>query len=170
MTHFEALELLASYIGEKTADFSLPVRLQKGDTEQAERAPEIYKMRLPHSEDAKKIAPYIIVRYVSSIDKQDIGRESKSTSVYRFIFCIYDDNEETGALNLLNLMDSVKIHLLKDTVIGKKIRLVREEGLEMIVYEDDTWPYYAGEIIATFEYGPIEREVYDEEDYRHSIF
>ena len=40
----------------------------------------------------------------------------------------------------------------------------------MIAYEDDTFPFYAGEIIATFEYGPIEREVYDEEDYRHSFF
>ena len=170
MTHNEAVEILASYIAEKTEDMRFPVKVEKGDTEQVERAPEVHKMRLPHSSDAKKIAPYVIVRYVSSNDKQDIGRESKSEAIYRFIFCVYDDNEETGSLNLLNLMDRVKISILKDTVIGQRIRLKREEGLEMISYEDDTWPYYAGEIIVTFEYGPIEREVYDEKDYRNSIY
>lgn len=166
MTHYEALYILSEYFKNALSAFKLPVKVQKGDSEVTSRAPDVYKMRLPHSEDAKKVAPYCIVRYVSSVDSQATGREAKSKAVFRFIFCVYDDDESTGSLNLLNVMDRMKIKLLKDVVIGGKIRLVTDEGLEMIAYEDDTWPYFAGEMIGTFEYGPIEREVYYEEDYR----
>lgn len=166
MTHYEALDILSEYFKNALSTFKLPVKVQKGDTEFTTRAPEIYKMRLPHAEDAKKVAPYVIVRYVNSVDSQTIGREAKSKAVFRFIFCVYDEDESAGALNLLNVMDKMKIKILKDVTIEKKIRLITEEGLEMIAYEDDTRPYYAGEMIGTFEYGPIEREVYYEEDYR----
>ena len=170
MTHYDALDILKNYLEEVVAGDKFPVQVQKGDTEQITREPEIHKMRLPHSNDAKKLAPYIIVRYVHSIDNQEIGKETKSKSVYRFIFCVYDDDESAGSLNLLNLMDRVKIRLLKDVTIAKRIKLDKTQGLEMFAYEDDTYPFYAGEIIMTFEYGPIEREVYDEKDYRNSFY
>lgn len=166
MTHYEALDILAEYVGKVLADFRLPVRIQKGDTELTERAPDVYKMRLPQSDDAKNVAPYCIVRYVQSQDKQTVGRNTLSTAVFRFIFCVYDENESKGSVNLLKVMEKLKTDLLKDVAIEKKIRLIKDEGLEMIAYEDDTRPYFAGEMIGTFQYAPIEREVnYVQENY-----
>ena len=109
--------------------------------------------------DAMKLAPYCIIRYVSSKDVQNIGKYTETTATVRFIFCVYCENESDGAMLLLNLMEDLRAGLLKDVVIEKQIKLVREDGLEMIAYEDDTAPYFAGEIIATFTFGPIEREV-----------
>lgn len=162
MTVFEALDILKNYFEEAVKDDKFPVAIQKGDTEVKERAPEIHKMRLPKASDAKKVAPYIIIRYVNSIDKQKEGQPSESGAVFRFIFCVYDSDEEQGALNLINLMDKMRMKLLRETVIGKKLKLNREDGLEMVAYEDDTAPYFAGEIIGTFYLRPIEREVYYE--------
>ena len=73
------LESLKKFCEEKTASICLPMSLQKGDQETAERAPEVYKMRLPSSSSAKKYAPYILIQFVNGMDKQPHGMNSGST-------------------------------------------------------------------------------------------
>ena len=116
-------------------------------------------MRLPESAAAKKYAPYILIQYVSGTDKQTHGHYSDSTTLIRFIFCVYNTNEESGAAMLLNLMETIRIALLKEVVIDKKFKLDTDAGLESMPYPDDTAPYFAGEMIGTFIEAPIEREV-----------
>lgn len=159
MTITEMLDILQRYCTESFKTFDLPCAVQKGDTVQEHRPPVVYKMRLPHTNDATKLAPYCIVRYVTSRDRQDIGKYTKTEATVRFVFCVYSENESEGAIRLLDLMEGLRAKLLKDVVIEKRIKFMREEGLEMIAYEDDTAPYFAGEIIATFTFGPIERKV-----------
>ena len=65
MTKEQLLDELKSLLVKSTKHYELPEAIQKGDTEQKFRAPEIYKMRLPDSNDAKKKAPYIIAQYVT---------------------------------------------------------------------------------------------------------
>lgn len=160
MTRNGMIEALKNYCVAITKDLRLPISIQKGDTKQEFRAPEVYKMRLPNSKDAKKVAPYILIQFVSGVDKQPHGKQSESDSVIRFIFTVYDDNEQEGAMMLLNVMEKLRISLLKDVVIGKRYKLDTDAGLESFVYTDDTAPYYAGEMIGTFKMNPIEREVY----------
>ncbi|MGN1118306.1 MAG: hypothetical protein ACI4RU_06810, partial [Acutalibacteraceae bacterium] len=68
-------------------------------------------------------------------------------------------DEAEGSAMLLNLMDRVRINLLEKVVIGNKLILDTDKGLEFIVYPDDTAPYYAGEIVGTFYASPIERKI-----------
>lgn len=60
---------------------------------------------------------------------------------------------------LLNLMERLRIYLLKKVVIGKKYQLDLESGLETLIYPGDSAPYYVGEMISTWEMPPVEREV-----------
>ncbi len=160
MTRIELLSALKAFCIQETAVLSFPTAIQKGDVENVSRAPEIYLMRLPQSSAAKKYVPYIIVQYISGMDKQPHGKNSDSTTLIRFIFCVYSEDEELGAVMLINLMETVRIALLRSTVIDKKYKLDTDSGLESLIYPDDTAPYFAGELVATFIEAPVEREVF----------
>ena len=154
----ELLDALAVFVQGATSHFSLPTAVQPGDTEQVFRAPEIHKMRLPDSTSYKKIAPYIIVRYLSSKDEQPQGERIRSSATVELIFCVHNPDEEEGALDLVNLIDAVRFRLLREAVIGGKYE-VDLGKVETIVYPDEVGQYYGGEIIFNVECPPIEREV-----------
>ena len=60
---------------------------------------------------------------------------------------------------LLNLMERVRIGILKKIVIGNQFTLDKEAGLECLAYPDDTAPYYCGEMVSTWIMPSVEREV-----------
>ena len=60
---------------------------------------------------------------------------------------------------LVNLMERLRISLLRKVVIGGQFQLDLEAGLETLIYPDDTAPYYAGEMISTWKLPSVEREV-----------
>lgn len=159
MTKSILLERLADFSKEATKDLIMPVRMQACDKEQQYRAADNYKMRLPDSSAAQKKAPYIIHQIVTGKDLQKHGDIVKSGALVRSIFCVYNENEQEGALMLLNLMERLRISLLKTVVIGKQFELDLEAGLEAMIYPDDTAPYYAGEMISTWKLPAVEREV-----------
>ncbi len=164
MTRSKLLHDLKLFCADAVKDIILPTSVQKNDKTCKERAPEIYKMRLTDSQEAKKLAPYIILQFLNSVDKQEHGSRAESLAVIRFIFCVYDKDEQEGAMMLLNVMDAVRIKLLKEVVIGEQFKLDTSEGLESLVYPvspefPDTAPYFGGEMIGNFILPPIEREV-----------
>ena len=60
---------------------------------------------------------------------------------------------------LLNLMERIRVALLRQVVIGEQFTLDLEAGLEVLGYPDDTAPYFVGEMISTWILPPVEREV-----------
>lgn len=159
MNRIILLEQLRVFTKNATGDIIMPVRMQKGDTDQESRAADVHLMRLPDSGAAQKKAPYIIHQSITGKDIQPEGENVTSSAVVRSIFCVYNDNEEDGALMLLNLMERLRIHLLKQVVIGDQFQLDLKAGLESVTYPDDTAPYYAGEMISTWILPAIQREV-----------
>ena len=159
MTIRKAVDAMKEYLEGVTGGIILPVAVQKGDMTYTERAPAIHEMRLPDSRSYDKIAPYIIVQPCNFADKQPQGETSQSSVTMRLIFCVYNQNEEEGALMLLNLMETVRIAMLKEVFIGGIFELDRSAGLEGLIYSDDTKPYYGGELIGTLKLPEIEREV-----------
>ena len=153
------IEALKDFTEKAVADFSLPCALQKGDREQIYRAPEVHKMRLPDSTSYEKKAPYIIIRYLKSVDRQKNSRHGDSLATVRFIFVVYGEDEESGSMSLLNVMERVKSELMETVVIGNVFRLDTETGLEATVYTEDTSPYFGGEMIGTFYLPCAERTV-----------
>lgn len=158
MTHITLLEQLKLFTDDAVKDILLPVRLQKGDTEQQRRSADVYLMRLPDSTAATKKAPYIIHQFVTSKDTQPAGRQESGSSVVRSVFCVYCDNEQEGALYLLNLMERLRIRLLQQVIIGQQYQLDLEAGVEMLIYPENSAPYYAGEMSTTWKMPSVERE------------
>lgn len=160
MTRVALVEALKELCEEAVKDMKLPQAVQKGDVEQKSCIPNVYRMRLPDSRAANKIAPYIIVQLISSQQQLVPGEpKPKYTATVRLICCVYSADESVGAIMLLNLMDRLQIHLMKQIKVGKCFLLDVNEPFEAVVYPDDTAPYFAGELVGTFQLPPIQQEV-----------
>ena len=153
------LEKLKRFTLDATRDLLLPVRVQSAEETPSERPAEVHLMRLPDSEAAKKKAPYIIHQIITGKDVQKPGEQAACTTEIRSIFCVYCPDEEEGGMLLLNLMERLRIALLRQAVLDQLYQLDLEAGLEIILYPDDSAPYYAGEMASRWRLPGIEREV-----------
>lgn len=153
------LEELKAVTEDAVKDLIMPVKIQSESEEQQYRAAEVYLMRLPDYSAAKKKAPYIIHQAITSKDTQPSGELEAGVAVVRSIFAVYNDDGQEGGLMLLNLMERLRIRLLREVVIGRRFQLDLEAGLETFIYPDDTAPYYAGEMTTTWRVPGVEREV-----------
>jgi len=159
MTRIALLEQLREFTKAVTKDIIMPTMMEKGDAAKTERPAEVFLMRLPDSRAAKKKAPYILHQLITGNDEQRSGERAESRAMIRTIFCVYHDNEQEGSLALLNLMERLRIELLRKVVIGNQFQLDLEASLETLVYPDDTAPFFAGEIVSTWKLPAVEREV-----------
>ncbi|MBR3767530.1 MAG: hypothetical protein IKL10_04730 [Clostridia bacterium] len=154
------LEQLKIFTEKSVKDIPLPVKPQENDYHSGyKRTAEVYLMRLPDSSSAKKKAPYIIHQIITGKDSRKPGSTGEAKTVVRSIFCVYSSDEQEGSLLLLGLMERLRIDLLKTEIIGKQFALDLEEGVETLVYPDDTAPFYAGEMITSWNIPTVEREV-----------
>lgn len=161
MTRIDLLEQLRAFTLEATAELVMPVKEQPGDggKPSAPRPADVYLMRLPDSRSARKKAPYIIHQLITSKDVQMAGQREQAAAVVRSIICVYNDDEQEGSLMLLNLMERLRLALLRKVVIARRYQLDLEAGLECLIYPDDTAPFFAGEMVSTWKLPVIEREV-----------
>ena len=153
------LYALRDFTREATKDLILPTRVQSQTETPQPRAPDVYLMRLPDSKQATKKAPYILHQVLTGYDKQPERTKTISTCQVRSIFCAYSEDEQEGGIMLLTMAERVRIPLLKSICIGGQFDLDRAAGIEFLAYPDDTAPYYAGEMITTWNMPPVEREV-----------
>lgn len=159
MNRIMLLEELKAVTEAAVKDLIMPVKIQSADEQQQYRAAEVYLMRLPDGSAAKKKAPYIIHQAITSKDIQPPGEREYGVAVVRSIFAVYSDDEQEGGLMLLNLMERLRISLLRQVVIGNRYQLDLSAGLETVIYPDDTAPYYAGEMSSSWRIPGVEREV-----------
>lgn len=159
MTQIELLNAMKRLSQETLSDILLPVKVQKDGNKPWPRPVDVHLMRLPDSSQSKAQVPYVIHQVITSKHQQQSEGQSTSTVAVRSIFTVYNDNEEEGALSLLNLMERMRIALLKKCVIGNQFALDLSVGIETLIYPDDTHPYYAGEMLTNWSLPRIEREV-----------
>lgn len=160
MTKLDMLDALCDLTRELVAEIVLPVKPQKGSPNPEPRAAEVHKMRLPNSSAAKDKAPYIIHQVITGRDVQPRGQDEASIVVVRSIFSAFnEESEEEGALMLLNLMERVRIGLLKKVFLVSRYQLDMDAGIEFLVYPDDTAPFFAGEMVSTWKVPAIQKEV-----------
>ena len=116
-------------------------------------------MRLPDGKAAAKKAPYILHQLITGKDKQPEKSKSTSKANIRSIFCVYSNNDQEGGLLLVNLMERMRISILKTVALGHQFTLDREEGIETLYYPDDTAPYFVGEMLTTWNLPVVQVEV-----------
>lgn len=159
MTRVDFLEALKGFTEAAVADMMLPARLQKGDAEQKHMPAQVFLMRIKNEKAADKKAPYILHQIVTGKDSQESGYQVECQAVVRSIFCVYNEDEGEGGMMLLGLMERLRIELLRKVVIGKRYELDLEAGLEILIYPEDTAPYYVGEMLSRWSLPRIKREV-----------
>lgn len=157
MTKNILLDALKLHTERAVGNILLPVAPSRGSSE-PDRPAAVYKQRLPDSASAKSKAPYIIHQIVTGSDKQVDGDEQSSCTV-RSVFAVYAEDEQEGSLMLLNLMERLRISLLRELTLNRQFQLDRKAGLETLVYPDDTAPYFIGEMSSTWIMPPVQIEV-----------
>ena len=159
MTKVLLMEDLKRFTEKSVKDLLMPTKVQSAGEEPALRCAEVHLMRLPDSRSAHKKAPYILHQLITGIDQQQAGQLDTSGAKVRSIFCVYSDNEEEGGMMLLNLMERLRIALLRSRLIDDLYELDMEAGIETLCYPDDTAPYFVGEMVSTWKCPVVEREV-----------
>jgi len=160
MVKNDFLDTIKGFTEEAIKELILPVRVQSENEAQSYRAADVYKMRLPDSTSATKKAPYIIHSIITSADKQPAGERTQSTLQLRSVFCVYCDNEQEGALYLLELMERWREQVLRTRVLNKRYELDLRTAMESLFYPaEDTAPYFLGETVSTWKMPTVEREV-----------
>lgn len=160
MVKNDFLDSIKAFTEEAIKELILPVRIQSAGEQQSYRAATVYKMRLPDSTSATKKAPYIVHSVITSTDKQSPGELTQSSAQLRSVFCVYCEDEQEGALYLLELMERFREQVLRTRVLDGRYALDLETPMESLFYPaEDTAPYYLGETVSTWRLPPIEREV-----------
>ena len=160
MTRVWLLESLKARMEKDTKDLIMPVKPQKGDTEETSRAAEVWSGRLPDMKSTTKKAPYVLNTILTSRFRQNPGLPPESLVSVRTVYCVYNSDDHEGALMLLNLMDRIRISLQKNPIVDGKYELnMSDDGIMDFVYPDDTAPFYMGEMVTEWIMPPVEREV-----------
>ena len=156
------LETLKEFTESAVKDLILPLnpKNERG-AERKERTAEVYLMRLPNENSGTKKAPYILHQFVTGEDTQKPGQSPVSSAVVRTVFCVYCDAEDEaeGVLILMNLMERLRIALLKTPNIGKRYLLDKAERLNTLIYPEQYPPYYLGEMISAWKLPAVKEEV-----------
>lgn len=164
MTKVELLNALKERMEVDTGNMLFPVRPQKAGEDAVLKHAEVYCQRLPDTTQPTKKAPYIINSVVNSKHAQSPGEDAAtSVTVVRTTFCVYCDDEQEGSLMLLNLMECIRISLLKNPILRKQFLCLLDDtdggGIEDLVYPDNLHPYYIGEMITVWDMPRVKREV-----------
>ena len=162
MTPNILLERLKEFTEETTKDMILEVRVKSGETGPKERAAEVYTMRLPNKDAETKQIPYILLQFIKGADDQKEGEQPESECAVRFVFATYSEDGGKGAMDVLNLITSIRFAVIIKCGIVQQFSI--KSTILYIVYPDSTPPYFMGEMMTLWEMPTIQREVplYDE--------
>lgn len=162
MTKQNFLDALCDFSREALKGLLLPVQMQEDDeTQPPPRAPEIHSMGLADFTAAKKKAPYVFHQVITAKDwwKHTPRPCMYSQATVRSVAAVYHENSQEGPLALLGLFERLCIALLKQRVLGRQFKLDFEAGIEYLIYPDNIYPFYAGEMVSTWALPPVESEV-----------
>lgn len=163
MTTVFLLEALKAFTENATKELIMPVRANEKNPEPEPRAALVFRTRLPDFHAATEKAPYILHQLVTREDVQIPGQFPTAQAVVRTVFCVYNEDGQEGGMTLLNLIERLRIALLKHRVLDKQFVLNTEAGLKTLIYPDDdehpTAPYYLGEMYSVWKIQEIERTI-----------
>lgn len=152
MTPLDLLQSLKTYCEEKTENMLLTARVQENGTEAGERPPRVFIGNLPDKSAAKKEAPYILLKLLTTKDKDE-----ESTAMVRIIIVTFSEDKQENYIQCLNVVSKIKSSLLEDVVIQERYSC--QKPIESIVYDDDLEVYQIGEIMTIWEMPQVQRNI-----------
>lgn len=119
------------------------------------RTPTVFKMDIPRREDEQRIAPYVVVQFLTGEDVQKPGADPHSYATVRFLTMVTCEDMGEGKFYVLQLLNLIREMLLQRKVIGRHFILSDHDKIEYLVNPNSMFPYFDGELIAKFEIPPI---------------
>ena len=159
MTGVKLLQALKVRTESAISDLLMPEKGTKAEPAPESRVPTVYIARLPDEKSSTKYAPYVLHTIITTSYKQEPGEYPKGLANVRTLFCVYSPDEQEGGLLLLNLMERIRVDIMRETVVDGQFELDHEDGIEQLVYPDDTAPFYLGEMMTTWQMPSVRREV-----------
>lgn len=150
--------------GDYEEDFELPTGMAeesevKKPVAEAGRAPKVFLMNTPERNDMLSQIPYLLIQFLTGKDKRDADTgDEESTVNVRIIIALYDDDGEDGGMQVLEVIERIRIMLQKGRLLDQQYMLQLPFDYE--VYPDDTGAYYLGEINMVWSIPGIERTAF----------
>ena len=158
MTGAMLLDALKTRTEAVVENLLMPTKPTKEAPDPEMRVPAVYRARLPDEKASNKYAPYVLHTIINTAYKQEPGELPEGYANVRTLFCVYSADEQEGGMQLLNLMERIRIDLQTNPILEKQFKLDYEDGIEQLVYPDDTAPFYLGEMMTTWKMPPVQRE------------
>ena len=151
MTRVNLLEALRETTEAAVRDLRLPAYAEwEEEAAPPPVVPSVYCCRLPDESAKTANAPYILHQVITGKDNQRPGARPLAVTMVRSVFCVCNADGQEAGFTLLNLMEMVRRALVVPPAIGGVFLLDRNEGVESLVYPDDTAPFALGELISTW--------------------
>lgn len=158
MDAVQFLDAVTADTEESVANLLMPYKPAKGEADGL-RVPSVWKMRLEKSSAAQKIAPYIIHQVITTDAQQKHGQRDSNVVCLRSIFCAYNENEQEGSLALLTMMERVRLAWLHERVIAGRYELDMEQGIQTLIYPEETNDFFVGEMVSYWNLPQARREL-----------
>jgi len=160
MTPVDLLEEMKTYVENEVKSLILPTRVDRRSGKTPERPAEVHMMALPDKEAEMEQIPYVLLQFLTSKDKQEPGEMPESSCKIRIVAATYSEDKAEGSLHLLNLLTRIRTAFLRDGSIADRylLKIGKEQPLEMIVYPDNTAPYYLGEMMTEWTLPTVSTE------------
>jgi hypothetical protein len=159
MTANDFLDAMKAFTERVTGDVILPCYMERDDVEPCYRPPSVYKQRVPDMADFEKKVPYIMHQVITTSTAQKPGERTKSKLVLRSVFCIYHPQAEEGSLTLLTLAERFRVAILKERIVDGRYEInLADSQLELLMYPEESDPFFAGEVITEWSMPGVERE------------
>ena len=160
MTALDLLDAMKIYVEGEIKDLILPTRVDRKSGETPERPAEVHTMALPNKKAETERIPYVLLQFLTSKDQQEPGEMPESSCKIRIVCATYSEDKAEGSRCLLNLLTRIRTAFLRDGSIADRylLKIRKEQPLEMIIYPDNTAPYYLGEMMTEWTLPPVHLE------------
>lgn len=149
------LDDLQAFIQEILKDYPLFVKQEGWEDQPLTRDAEVQQMIMPEPSEEHERVPYILLQLINGSDKREQNGQLVSRTAVRIVIAIYNKDKLEGRLQLLRIVQKIRYELSRAGVIGKMFEL---DGLEYLIYPDDTEWYHMGEMSTEWKIPPVERD------------
>lgn len=161
MNRVMLLEALKVRQTEDLKDLLMPAVPTKKNPEPGIRPVQIFQGKTPDKNSETEKAPYIVNAILNSTFYRNPGEEPTSLVTVRSTLCVYNKDNEEGAMMLLNLLERLRISYTMNPILDKTFQCLfdKENPIQDLVYPDETMPFFMADQVTVWSLPPVEREV-----------
>ncbi len=161
MNRVMLLEALKVRQTEDLKDLLMPAVPTKKNPEPGIRPVQIFQGKTPDKNSETEKAPYIVNAILNSTFYRNPGEEPTSLVTVRSTLCVYNKDNEEGAMMLLNLLERLRISYTMNPILDKTFQCLfdKDNPIQDLVYPDETMPFFMADQVTVWSLPPVEREV-----------